>query len=75
MPQCWIVLVKPRISVSTSTVFNDLAVDELHHPDIAGLRIAIENGDYTGMTKRLAMRWKVSRLPDIQSCNKSRIAC
>ncbi|EGO5143812.1 4-(cytidine 5'-diphospho)-2-C-methyl-D-erythritol kinase [Enterococcus faecalis] len=51
MPQCWIVLVKPRISVSTSTVFNDLAVDELHHPDIAGLRIAIENGDYTGMTQ------------------------
>ena len=23
----------------------------MHHPDIAGLRIAIENGDYTGMTQ------------------------
>jgi len=51
MPQCWVVLVKPRISVSTGTVFKDLAIDELNHPDIAGLKAAIITGDYLKMTQ------------------------
>lgn len=42
-------LVKLRISVFISIVFNDLVVDELYYLDIVGLRIVIENGDYIGM--------------------------
>lgn len=52
MPQCWVILVKPRMSVSTGTVFNNLAVDELTHPDIAGLRAAIIANDYGLMAEK-----------------------
>lgn len=49
MPQCWVVLVKPRISVSTRTVFPEVEADKIHHPDIAGLVAAINAEDYQGM--------------------------
>lgn len=53
MPQCWVVLVKPRISVSTRTVFPEVEVDKIHHPDIAALRQAIEAGDYQEMIRHM----------------------
>lgn len=49
MPQCWVVLVKPRFSVSTPTVFRNLEVEALHHPDICGLIKAIEEQSYQQM--------------------------
>lgn len=53
MPQCWVVLVKPRMSVSTRTVFAQVEMDELHHPDIPRLVRSIETQDYWEMTKCL----------------------
>lgn len=49
MPQCWVVLVKPRMSVSTRTVFKEVDAQNLHHPDIASLVNAIEENDYQKM--------------------------
>ena len=41
MPQCWVVLVKPRLSVSTGKIFQEVDLDQLHHPDIQELSDAI----------------------------------
>ncbi len=49
MPQCWVVLVKPHFSVSTSTIFGSLSFNQIEHPDILGLRKAIEKQDYWQM--------------------------
>lgn len=49
MPPCWVVLVKPRISVSTRTVFPKVDVDKIHHPNIAALKAAIAENDYEQM--------------------------
>ncbi|MDA9471177.1 4-(cytidine 5'-diphospho)-2-C-methyl-D-erythritol kinase [Enterococcus sp. 5H] len=53
MPQCWVVLVKPRMSVSTSTIFGSLSFNSIEHPDIAGLKQAVEANDYKLMTEKV----------------------
>ena len=53
MPQCWVVLVKPKISVSTPRVFSKIDVETLPHPDISSLKKSIEQNDYAEMTKYL----------------------
>lgn len=53
IPQSWVVLVKPKISVSTPRVFSKIDVDTLTHPNIKALQKAIENNDYTEMTQHL----------------------
>lgn len=53
LPQCWVVLVKPNISVSTPRVFSKINVDDLPHPNISLLKEAIEQDDYQKMTKHL----------------------
>ncbi|MFK4567701.1 4-(cytidine 5'-diphospho)-2-C-methyl-D-erythritol kinase [Enterococcus sp. UD-01] len=53
MPQCWVVLVKPRMSVSTSSIFGSLSFNSIEHPDIVGLRQAVEANDYQLMTERI----------------------
>lgn len=53
MPQCWVVLVKPRISVSTPRVFSKIDVTKLAHPDIDALKTSIEQDDYLAMTQHL----------------------
>ncbi|KAF1300850.1 4-(cytidine 5'-diphospho)-2-C-methyl-D-erythritol kinase [Enterococcus sp. JM9B] len=51
MPQCWVVLVKPRVSVSTRTIFPEVDIDKIHHPDIPKLTEAIRNNDYQQMIR------------------------
>lgn len=53
VPPCWVVVVKPPVSVSTWKVFTDLAVDELEHPDIDALKKGIEAGDYQEMVRHM----------------------
>lgn len=53
IPQCWVVLVKPKISVSTPRVFSKLVVDQVYHPNIQALKTAIEKQDYDEMTRHL----------------------
>lgn len=55
MPSCWVVLAKPRISVSTKTVFRALEVEGLDYiPKSRIVADAIEIGDYKGMVDNLS---------------------
>ena len=48
-----ILLVKPRRGVSTKAAFSGLDFDTIEHPDVDGMKTALENGDYSGMIERL----------------------
>lgn len=53
VPQCWVVLVKPRRGISSWTIFEHLQVDKLAHPDTEFLLRAIQNMDYPSMVQHL----------------------
>lgn len=54
MPDCWILIAKPPISVSTGFVYGNLKANELTvHPDIDGMTEAIKHNDLHGITSRL----------------------
>ncbi len=53
MPSCWIVLVKPKISVSTRTIFQSIDVPSLTHPNIARLEDGIRKSDYQQIVRYL----------------------
>lgn len=53
-PDCYVVVAKPQISVSTKYVYENLHANELkHHPDIDGMVEAIRKGDLDGVCKRM----------------------
>ncbi len=55
MPDCYILLVKPAINISTKYVYENLRANELEfHPDIDGMVEAIKKGDLYGVTDRMA---------------------
>lgn len=69
IPQCWVVLVKPRVGVSTGTVFNVLSFDNLDHPDTTSMVQAIKEQDYHKMTQSVGNVLEhitVERHPDIE---------
>lgn len=51
IPQCWVVLVKPKKGISTGTVFNALTFDSLSHPDTESMLAAINEKNYEKMTE------------------------
>ncbi len=54
IPPCWIVLAKPKLSVSTKTVFRALEVEQLkYQPSSRIVEEAIESEDYEKMVKHL----------------------
>lgn len=54
MPDCYIVLAKPGISVSTRMVYGNLKADEIrNHPDIDGIVDAIYRNDAINMALRM----------------------
>lgn len=53
-PDCFVVVGKPEISVSTKYVYENLHANSLqYHPDIDGMVAAITNKDLDGITKRM----------------------
>lgn len=54
MPDCWILIGKPGISVSTKYVYTtlDLNTDTVH-PDIDGMKKALEDGNLYDITERM----------------------
>ncbi len=53
-PACVVLVAKPDIDVSTKYVYENLHAESLeYHPDIDGMRAAIEEGDLRGMTERM----------------------
>lgn len=54
MPQAYILVAKPSISVSTKFVYENLRIDNtMQHPDIDGIMQAISHKDIDGVAKRL----------------------
>ena len=54
MPGCSLLIAKPDIDVSTKYVYENLHANELCcHPDIDGMRKAVEKGDLAGITNRM----------------------
>lgn len=46
-PQCWVILAKPPIHVSTADVYNGIQADRIsRHPDLGKLIAAIEHQDF-----------------------------
>lgn len=53
-PECFLVVAKPDINVSTGFVYGNLQADKLtYHPDIDGMTEALRSGDLSGITDRL----------------------
>ena len=53
-PDCFLLIAKPDVDVSTKYVYENLHADKLqHHPDIDGMRKAIETGDLGGVVQRM----------------------
>ena len=63
MPQCWVVLVKPRVSVSTRKIFQQLRADELSHPNMSKLSQAIVNQDYQAMIRYMGNNMEDVTIP------------
>ena len=54
MPDCYILLAKPPIAVSTKMVYENLHANELkEHPDIDGMVMALEEHSLQGITERM----------------------
>lgn len=54
MPDCWILIGKPGISVTTKYVYTTLDLNtETVHPDIDGMKKALEDGNLYGITERM----------------------
>ena len=54
IPNCYFLIAKPPISVSTKYVYETLDSKEIEsHPDIDGMLKAIENNDLTGITSHM----------------------
>lgn len=54
MPQCYVLIGKPGINVSTKFVYTNLNLGpDTHHPDIDGMIEALQDGDLYGITDRM----------------------
>ncbi len=52
-PNCWVVLAKPVMGVSTADVYKRLNLERAEHPDIAGMVSAIETGDFESICNKM----------------------
>lgn len=52
-PNCWVILAKPAISVSTATIYRNLNLDAVKHPNTKGMIKALETASYEGVCKAL----------------------
>ena len=77
IPQCWVVLVKPKISVSTPRVFSKIDANSLPHPDIQALKSSIEANNYQEMTKYLGNSleaYTTAKFPVVQMIKEKMLA-
>jgi 4-diphosphocytidyl-2-C-methyl-D-erythritol kinase len=48
-PNCWVILAKPEIGVSTAEVYKNLNLSNVEHPDVESMIQAIDDQDYAKM--------------------------
>ena len=70
MPQCWILIGKPGVNVSTKMAYESMRLDEVkEHPDIDGMLKALKNEDLYGVVSRMKNVFEpgiIARYPVIQ---------
>lgn len=49
LPPCWVILVKPAVSVSTAQIYKDLDSQPAKHPNVDEMIKAIEREDFQGI--------------------------
>ncbi|MBX9973497.1 4-(cytidine 5'-diphospho)-2-C-methyl-D-erythritol kinase [Cytobacillus firmus] len=52
-PTCWVILAKPFIGVSTADVYRRLDVEQVQHPNTAGMIEAINAGSYYDVCRNM----------------------
>lgn len=52
-PQCWVVLAKPQISVSTAEIYRNLQLNKIDHPNTKQVITALQNNDYRKLCRSL----------------------
>ncbi|MCS0791105.1 4-(cytidine 5'-diphospho)-2-C-methyl-D-erythritol kinase [Cytobacillus pseudoceanisediminis] len=52
-PTCWVILAKPFIGVSTADVYRRLDVEQVQHPNTAGMIEAINAGSYDNVCRNM----------------------
>lgn len=52
-PNCWVVLAKPAISVSTANIYGNLSIDRITHPNTAAMMDALGSGNYHDMCQSI----------------------
>lgn len=77
-PDCYVVIAKPPISVSTKYVYENLHIDNVtKHPDIDGMISAIRDGDPDGVISRMENVLEhvtIKRYPQIASIKETLLA-
>lgn len=48
-PNCWVILAKPAISVSTGNIYGNLKLEDMQHPNTAVMMASLEEEDYAKM--------------------------
>ena len=68
-PDCYVVIAKPEIGVSTKYVYENLHIETVtEHPDVDGMVEAIKSGSLEGVTEKMANvleRVTIGRYPEI----------
>ena len=65
MPECYILVAKPPISVSTKHVYQNLKLDQIEkHPDIDGMINALKAQDLKGVTDRMENVLETVTIPE-----------
>jgi len=52
-PNCWVILAKPSISVSTADIYRNLDTSSIQHPDTKQMMDALASNDYQQMCRSL----------------------
>ncbi|AOV06316.1 4-(cytidine 5'-diphospho)-2-C-methyl-D-erythritol kinase [Sporosarcina ureilytica] len=52
-PNCWVILAKPAISVSTGSIYGNLKIEQCTHPNNKAMIEALESKDYVRMCHNL----------------------
>lgn len=53
-PNCWVILAKPSISVSTPDIYRNLQIDKIDHPDTSRMIEALNQSNYQMMCESLS---------------------
>jgi len=69
-PPCWVIIVNPRVSVSTHEIYSDFKLEDAETIDVNAMLEAIENQDFNAICKNLANNLEpitIAKVPKIKA--------